>query len=84
MDRRVFRASAGAALAVGALVTGPFADAAQAEGITPIPIPGSYVSITPIPIPGSYVFITPIPIPGATPLPSVIVRPGGAVWPVSR
>ena len=43
--------------------------------ITPIPIPGSFVSITPIPIP--YVSITPIPIPG-TQLP-----PRGGTGPVS-
>ena len=75
-------AAAGGGLAASAqAATSPTLSPATSIGdgrlaITPIPIPGSFVSITPIPIP--YVAITPIPIPG-TQLP-----PGGGTGPVSR
>ena len=76
-----FAAAAGGGLAGSAqAATSPTLSPATSIGdgrlaITPIPIPGSFVSITPIPIP--YVSITPIPIPG-TRLP-----PGGGTGPVS-
>ena len=67
---------AGSALAATSPTLAPATSIGDGRlAITPIPIPGSFVSITPIPIP--YVSITPIPIPG-TQLP-----PGGGIGPVS-
>lgn len=77
MRQRITRA-AGIAVALTAGATGPLVGSAQAADITPIPIPGSYVSITPIPIP----YVTFV-LPG-TKLPSSAGHvPGGGIGPVS-